>query len=164
MYDGPAWRSEIRLTRVNASITRFTGRNPPPASLPAALQAKTAATDPLPPLRTSSQFYQTTFDLEFLQLENHVIEGGESTLDSLYRGAGSGLPLPAQNPHNVLMTYYHGPNAPPVVFSGFNFWSFQRAQCQGLVDYVLQDLWGLSHSPAPQTAAFHATPRKRARE
>jgi hypothetical protein len=55
------------------------------------------------------------------------------------------------------MTYYHGSEGGPVVFSGFPIWFFQRSQCQALADFVLQDIWGLSRSSAPATtAAFRA--------
>jgi hypothetical protein len=41
------------------------------------------------------------------------------------------------------MTYYHGNTAHQFVFSGFSIWSYARQDCMGLVDFVLQDLWGL---------------------
>jgi hypothetical protein len=41
-----------------------------------------------------------------------------------------------------VMTYYHGFESGPVVFSGLPVWYFQRTQGQGLVDFVLQDIWG----------------------
>ena len=41
------------------------------------------------------------------------------------------------------MTYYHGSESGSVVFSGFPIWQFQRSQCAALVDFVLQDIWGL---------------------
>jgi hypothetical protein len=109
----------------------------------------------LPPNRSSSfDFYQETTSLEYLQVGNSIIETvpGEtdpvSTLDTLYEAPyGGGLPPPQQNPHNVVMTNYHGPAAPQgVLFSGFNLWYFKRAQCQALVDFVLQQMWGLTPS------------------
>jgi hypothetical protein len=42
-----------------------------------------------------------------------------------------------------VMTYYHGSQSAPMVFSGFPIWYFQRQQCQNLTDFVLQDIWGL---------------------
>ena len=126
-------------------------------------------TDPLPPLRNSFDFYQTQFELEFLQKDNRIVEDvnpdpklvdEQSTLDTLYKASGNSLPQPSVNPYNVVMTYYHGPSHAPLVFSGFNFWSFRRDECVQLVDFVLQELWGLPRSsvasrtpPAPSPVA-----------
>jgi hypothetical protein len=125
------------------------------------LEPKTAATDPRAeeaPTRSSSSFYQTTYFIEFLQEPNMIVEdldpdpgveNPQSTLDTLYRATGAQLFKPVQH---VPMTYYHGPAPGNVsfVFSGFPFWNFKRTQGQGLVDFVLRDLWGLSPSaPAP---------------
>jgi hypothetical protein len=82
-----------------------------------------------------------------------------STLDSLY-----GF-IDISGNSNVSMTYYHGPAIPQgAVFSGFNLWYFQRAQCQALVDFVLQNLWGMSRvGVVGQTPADGgAAPRARA--
>ena len=51
----------------------------------------------------------------------------------------TGLPLN----QNATMTYYHGALTPPVVFSGFNIWSFNRNDIIQLVDFVMQQIWGL---------------------
>jgi hypothetical protein len=45
------------------------------------------------------------------------------------------------------MTYYHGSQANQFVFSGFAPWSYARQDCLQLVDFVLQDLWGLHRQP-----------------
>jgi hypothetical protein len=45
------------------------------------------------------------------------------------------------------MTYYHGSQAHQFVFSGFSLWSYARPDCIQLVDFVLQDLWGLRRQP-----------------
>jgi len=42
------------------------------------------------------------------------------------------------------MSYYHGANAQQFVFSGFAPWDFARAEGIQLVDFVLQDIWGMS--------------------
>ena len=34
-----------------------------------------------------------------------------------------------------------------MVFSGFRVWYFRRNQCIQLVDFVLQDIWGLPRWP-----------------
>jgi hypothetical protein len=171
MYDFAAWQSEYRVTNAAVNIFKAAGRydsagvGPPPYGFPPArLELKTRADDPIAqeaPTRTQSAFYQSTIFIEFLQEPNSVVEdldpdpdveNGLSTLDTLYRATGSQLFKPVQH---VPMTYYHGttPGNVSVVFSGFPFWSFKRTQGQGLVDFVLRDLWGLSPSaPAPPVA------------
>jgi len=44
------------------------------------------------------------------------------------------------------MTYYHGAENAPFVITGFNLWNFRRSDCVALVDFVLQQLWGLPRS------------------
>jgi hypothetical protein len=166
MYEILHWQSEIRVSNEPAIPKRFRGRFEAPQDsttdpahwvpywkAPRQLDKKnTAPSDPLPPLRTTAgDFYKTTFDFEYLQVGNYIIEGlgGDpeaeaSTLDSLYEVDGGGLPPNVQNPNNVVMTYYHGPHGERVVFSGFNFWSFRRDGCVQLVDFVLQQIWHLS--------------------
>jgi hypothetical protein len=90
-------------------------------------------------------------------LPNYIIEDVDprpevsheiSVLDTLYDAAGFGLPsspLPA-------MTFYHGAERPPFVFSGLSPWAWTREDAQGLVDFVMQDIWGLQRT-APITAA-----------
>src|SRR5262249_28135759 len=111
--------------------------------------------DPPPPLRACNSFYlPPSYNAEYIgrvpqfgSVPNFVREDTDprpnheelqSTLDTLYLATGGSVPgvLP-------IMTYYHGFESGPVVFSGFPIWHFQRAQCQGLVDFVLQDIWGL---------------------
>ena len=172
MYEAPHWRSEIRVTFANASITRFRGRfegTPEYAALPSLIQQKTPATDPLPPTRTRpSDFYQSFVDVEFLQRPNEILEEGASgprpaalgsALDTLYQVTGTGLPTPDVNPHNVIMTHYHGSDCGPVVFTGFSLWSFQHDQCAQLVDFVLQTLWGMSREPDVKLVRRAATRR-----
>jgi hypothetical protein len=121
------------------------------------------ASDPFPPLRSNvGEFYGTQLEMEFLQLENPVIEdvGGDpdapvmaSVLDTLYDATSSSLPPPIQNANNVVMTYFYGATATQgVLFSGFNLWAFKRAHCQALVDFVLRDVWHLTRSPKPNRA------------
>jgi hypothetical protein len=52
------------------------------------------------------------------------------------------------------MTYYHGRDVPKInsarsynVFSGFPIWDFRRVEQIALVDFVLQELWGLTRDP-----------------
>ena len=55
------------------------------------------------------------------------------------------------------MTYYHGHDNAPFVYTGFEPWDWTRADCQGLVDFVLGDIWKLSKSaPGASTRAAGA--------
>ena len=155
MYDFVHWRSEFKVATVGALVNRDLGRSPswPGAPdynrLPMQMRNRTAANSPVPPLRTPTTYYRATVDVEFLSQQNFIIEGGVSVLDSLYRVDSFQLPVsPAKR---VCMTYYHGIENPPVMFSGFDIWSFARADCQALVDFVLQETWGLTRS-APAVA------------
>jgi hypothetical protein len=167
MYDLAGWRSELRVAVAQGQILRYGGRfreSPVIAGLPEQLDYKSPATDPLPPLRTASAFYRTVANFEFLQQPNVVIEGGVSTLDTLFKARGAGLPFESGsddhiNPQrNVVMTRYHGPVIPQGFhFTGFDLWTFKRAQCRQLVDWVLREQWGLAPTtttltggPAPQ--------------
>jgi len=180
MYDIAKWQSEFRMAKVNVNISKSLGRFHQGApdnitwtayqGLPDRLDAKTRDSDPVSaeaPGRRESSFYQTGLDIEFLQLENNVIqdidpdpdvENEQSTLDTLYRVKASTLvdqqDDPALRPRFVVMTYHHGP--PPasasIVHSGFPLWFFRRTQTQQLVDYVLQTIWNIPKaavSPGP---------------
>jgi hypothetical protein len=84
-----------------------------------------------------------------------------STLDTLMVVRGSGS-LPPNTPNlddpqhyneNVVMTYYHGYESPPFVFSGFDLWSAARPQLIQMVDFVLQGVWGLQRQPIDRNGA-----------
>jgi len=119
--------------------------------LPAQLHFKTDATDPIPPTRLAtqgSQFYRTTTADEFVAAPDTIVENFdrsglgerlESALDTLYEVSSPQLCV-SQAP---AMLYYHGRDNPPFVFTGFDLWSWSRADCQGLVDFVLGDIWKL---------------------
>ncbi len=49
------------------------------------------------------------------------------------------------------MTHYHGAECGSVVFTGFDLWTWARADCRQLVDAVLQGAWGLQRSAEPAT-------------
>ena len=181
MYDIAKWQSEFKVKKAVASVSKSVGRfrsTAQYAGLPDRLEAKTAGSDPLSmeaPTRSSSEFYQIGLEIEYLSLENFVIQDvdpdadlvdEQSTLDTLYRVRGSTLPDPqpdpAASPRFVIMTYYHGP--PPQnqtsVHSGFALWFFKRSQSQQLVDFVLQNIWGLPKgavSPSRYSAAATST-------
>jgi hypothetical protein len=123
------------------------------------LSPRTCATDPAPPQRFCNPFYLlTSFPAEFIgrpllsSPPNFVTEDAdpnpdvfhdESTLDTLYAAIGGTMPGPLP-----VMTYYHGFQSPQVVFSGFPVWYFQRKQVIELVDFVMQQIFGLPAPPA----------------
>ncbi len=163
-YEATGWRSDYDATRAQATMIRSARAvggwpmAPDYALLPPTLSLKTLATDPLPPTRTGQAFflYYHSLDFEFLSQPNEVLEDVSmvpgmpdtaSTLDTLYRAVGPGLP--STNPENVTMTYYHGADGTRVVTSGFDLWNLQKAQCTKVVDFVLQQIWGLPKSAAP---------------
>ena len=59
-----------------------------------------------------------------------------------------------------VMTYYHGRECEPFVFSGFNFWYWKRQQCIDLVDWVLQDVWGIPRDGTAPRGPAVASPRQ----
>jgi hypothetical protein len=158
MYDHPHWRSEFTYDLLTLSVVRATPSTRREerdfSRFPPSLDGRTPATDPLPPLRTSpSAFYAMSGAAEYLTQPNTILENPNdhsrrgSPLDTLYNlpniGSGPGFPI---------MTFYHGRESGGVLFSGFDIWSFRRAQCSQLVDAVLQGIWGLSRvsgTPAP---------------
>jgi hypothetical protein len=165
MYDQAHWRSEFKVFRINGGrIKRYLGRfeSTPGlySPLPTEIQLKTSATDPFPPNRVgqpSSNFYQSQFDIEFLSASNEILEDldpgpledFESTLDTLYKVTGSAL-QPDTGPsalQSVVMTRYHGLENQDFLFTGFSLWTFQRSQIKQIVDFVLQQLWGISYQP-----------------
>jgi hypothetical protein len=173
IYDQAHWRSEFKQFKVNGGhIRRYLGRfESTPGiygDLPAEIQVKSNVTDPFPPNRTGqslSVFYQTQFDVEFLSAANEILEypdsspfEGVSTLDTLFKVTASAL-QPETVLQSVAMTYYHGADNTPLVTTGFNIWSFQRTQCIALVDFVLQQLWGLTPNPAVPSAIGPESPR-----
>ena len=112
---------------------------------------RTAATDPIPPTRLSSGaglFYPTSYPSEYLISNNSIIEDvnpdpdvieERTVLDTMFTSHSIVL-LRANAP---TMTYYHGNEANQFVFSGFAPWGYARQDCMALIDFVLQDIWGL---------------------
>ncbi|MGH2649747.1 MAG: hypothetical protein ACRDHK_00860 [Actinomycetota bacterium] len=143
--------------------------------LPATLQPKTLD-DPLPPQRSyDANFLRNIYRAEFISILTHVREDYDddpeivreyATLDTLYMTLGA---TALQN--MPVMTYYHGRENQPLVFSGFNIWYWRRGQCIQLVDWVLQSVWGLSRdagasratSVPPRAAVTLASPSTRPR-
>lgn len=153
MYDLAHWRSEIQAAQVQAFVRRELGRGPAwpgapdYAQLPLELRAKTPASDPYAAGRI-----RPSLAVEYLSAPNVLVEHGASALDTLYRI--DTFLLPPEAGVRAAMTYYHGVENPPLMFSGFDIWSFTREDCQALVDFVLQDVWGLARqAPAVPVAA-----------
>src|SRR5262245_2644045 len=160
MYDFPHWRSEITVATGRQAYFNTPAQGPglgggwsqqpgyPIGGAPLALNPRTCSTDPPSPLRICNSFYlRPTYQAEVLTQPNVIVEDTDprpnhedlrSMLDTLYVVAGG-----TSTPGSPIMTYYHGSEGGAVVFSGFPIWFFQRAQCQALVDFVLQDIWGL---------------------
>jgi hypothetical protein len=142
------WRSELSVLFTNARIDRWLGRHegdPAFAGAPLTIQWRSAETDPLPPGRANpSTYYTTTSSVEFLQRpEGWMSDPPE--LDTLYRMRSPVLidntPGPPKYP---MMTRYRSPEwGGSAVFSGFSLWSYQNGQVRELIDFVLEDLWGL---------------------
>ncbi len=164
VYDQFHWRSEFKQLKATMQINRNLGRfNSSPgiySTLPLKIEIKTAATDPLPPLRTATNFYGSSqISVEFLSKSNNIIEDYDPgpaedfrfTLDTLYAAIGATLP-PGQIA--ACMTYYHGLDNTTTILTGFNIWNYKRTECQGLVDFVLQKLWNLP-SNEPLARAWH---------
>ena len=178
MYDQAHWRSEFKVFRINGGkIKRYLGRfeSTPGlySPLPTEIQLKTAASgeDPFPPNRvgqSQSVFYQTQFDIEFLSASNEILEDldpgpledFQSTLDTLYKVTGSALQtdIGPSGLQSVVMTRYHGLENQEFLFTGFSIWTFKRSHCKALVDFVLQQLWGMT--PSVPTRANVALPAR----
>ena len=135
--------------------------------------------DDPPPLRVPDPFwYAYQFSSELITSPNFIIEdiNGEerggviSTLDTIY------VTLEGSQVDRPIMTLYHGidfqkidfdgsvpdssnPGPPTAreparfVFSGFPLWFFSRPQQIALVDFVLQDIWGLTREPVSRDPA-----------
>lgn len=152
----PAWTHHNFFTGAPISSPQY-------SKLPAEMRWPTPDIEPLPPTRLSSQsglFYQTSFPCEYIQQNNSILEDVDpsvdavreaSVLDTLFEAQGVVLLTqtipPNTAPRAPTMTYYHGTQANQFVFTGFPFWNFVRQDCIGLVDFVLQDIWGLTRNP-----------------
>lgn len=171
VYTGPD--STNPVTRVVSPgwshFNRYTGttlNSPNYSRLPAEMRWKTPATDPIPPTRLSSAgslFYATSYPSEYLLDGNSILEDVDpspevtaerSVLDTLYYSQA--VVLLRNNPPT--MTYYHGNEANQFVFSGFSLWNYARQDCMGLIDFVLQDIWGLTRNAVDRGSITPASP------
>jgi hypothetical protein len=162
MYDLMRWRSEIQVgtsSQARRPTLVPSGPGVPDySSLPATLNAKSAATDPFAtyaPNRTNSaEFYLSSYNAEVLSRANEVTEDfdptidgvdARSVLDTLYVTVGGSV-----GSERPVMTLYRGLQHPPIVMSGFALWHFRREQQLPLADFVLQRLWGLPRREVPR--------------
>ncbi len=185
MHDGVHWQSAIAVLKSLAEVRRSpraeqialapwthpdvhaggTLSAPDYARLPGVLRLKTPETDAIPPSRAANRgnlFYPGTMGLEVLSETNVIVEDVDldpdatrllSTLDTLYEASGAALP----GQHLPIMTYYHGAQPRQMLFSGFSPWLFTRDDGQRLVDFVLQDIWGLAKAQAASRGQGSAT-------
>ncbi|MFN8586874.1 MAG: hypothetical protein U0704_03655 [Candidatus Eisenbacteria bacterium] len=177
MFDLAHWRSELVTQYVVTSVRRspravggwsHAGYHGEPltapdyAQMPATLRRRALALgDTLPPTRATSQsttfFTSGAFGVEYLTQPNEVHEDVTpdpvvvnelATLDTLYELSGGSLATLITQQRPAVMTYYHGVESPRFVFSGLPLWEWTRADCAGLVDFVLQRIWGMQRTTA----------------
>ena len=184
LWDDAHWRSEVVASQIVTEVRKssravggwthpgpaYTGAVSAPdySLLPPLLRRRTLALgDTLPPTRATSQgnLYWTTgaFAVEYLAQPNAIVEDADpdplanqtiSVLDTLYELNGGPVVTNITGYRPAAMTYYHGFERSPNVFTGFPIWEWTRADCAGLVDFVLHDIWGLQKTGT--------TPAKRA--
>lgn len=175
-YDWAKWQVEFKDNSSTIQVRRDAnalGRNQNnpfylDPTLPSQMSARSAATDPFPPNRVvfNGDFYYSVFDIEYQSGINHYYEDldpglGENFvdgIDSLYRAQGASLPQTSGGyTANSCMTVYPArtlwgvgnfPNGPKVIATGFDIWSYQKTQCKGLVDWVLQKLLNVTPTPS----------------
>ncbi len=142
------------------------------SALPREISYRDPSTDPLWPGRTNrGEYYLANplysgygWDVEYLvrtwqgQVDNEIEEldstfASRVVLDTLYMlfGTNNQICSPGYG-WNTLMTHYHGWENGQVTFLGAPLWGFRRTDCQGIVDCVLQTIWGLSKN-VPAVAA-----------
>ena len=179
MYDGAHWQSGFANQRALVTIDRSPRADeiaaapwshpdrwgsgevhaPDYRKLPPEMRPLSPDLDPVPPTRPplTTLYYPTSFPVEYLMVPNVVTEDVDpsltgvriaSTLDTLY-DARSVVLIRSPAP---IMTWYHGAEANRFVFTGFAPWSFHRDDMIGLVDFVLQDIWGLTREPINRSA------------
>ena len=141
---------------------------------PTELLPKSPDTDPMTqyPNRNSTEIYRLhqPYYVEFLaEQENRIQEtvpshtGADSTYDTLDTLYLAWAPYSYfdhwgdVSPHvcNPVMTIYRGHDFPnPVIFQGFDLWNFQKPQLIQLVDFVLNNVWGIPR-PSRSLAGAH---------
>ena len=202
-WDAAHWRSEFVASRPLTLPRRSTWAlgswsqpgwqysrpvtAPDYSRLPASLRRRALALgDSLPPTRTgySASFYSTAISpaVEYLTIENFIHEDvdpdpgvtdSRAVLDTLMQFQGGALATQFTGNVPVAMTYYHGIETPRFVSTGFDLWTWSRQDVAALVDFVLQDIWGMNrvmsrpaaHAPVTRrpSAARQALPVPAAR-
>ena len=169
------WQHKDGTTADGQPGYQFANHISPPdySLLPARMNLHTnPATDPVngepvPPTRNQSTFASSwwttslSVDLEYLLKDNIIIEDMNPdpvsedlrvALDTLMTAQGSGLVAGGIGYHPATMTWYHGVASQEFIFTGFPIWVWRRADCQTLVDFVMQQVWHLSNGHAPALA------------
>jgi hypothetical protein len=165
-------KSDLNMTRSAAAIGGWSGHGPdgtlsaPDYShAPGVMRRRDPGNDPLPPTRLASQgslYYTTSYSAGFVLEPDSISEDFgvpgsphvESALDTVYEVSGGVLPIVSA----PVMLYYHGRENPPFVYTGFEPWDFTRADCQGVVDFVLHDIWRLTKSAPGGNAGARGAP------
>jgi hypothetical protein len=188
-WAGARWRSEFvagraaTLPRKSSAAVggwsnpgwRFGGTITAPdyARLPASLRRRALALgDSLPPTRASNptSFYSTAVNpaVEYLTQPNRILEDvdadplvvdSRAVLDTLYELQGGTLATGQTGQRPASMTYSHGVEGPKFVMTGFDLWTWSRQDVQALVDFVLQEIWGMNRSMTRPPQAPAAPPR-----
>jgi hypothetical protein len=136
------------MQQAQVGFVNVSARRPPAFAGLVPLLARSGS-DPLPPFRTSVPRYAWA---ELVVRPLRVIEDLDpdptredlaSTLDTLYESTGGGASGPCG-------FYYHGQDNAPVVYLGFDLWTWRRDRVIQTVDVFLQQLWGLTREPLPR--------------
>ncbi len=149
------------------------------STMPAAMHVRTNPTtdpvygDPIPPTRPTS-FGTNWWNpapslfLEYLAQPNFIYEDMnpdavresiEVAIDSLYYATGSNLVTDRYTRfEGICMSWYHGPASSEFIFTGFTPWIFRRADCQGLFDFVLKNIWHMNKATTPVAGWKMTTP------
>jgi hypothetical protein len=165
MYDIVHWRDDIKEGYGNSfafhkaprAVGGWAGA-PNYHMMPDTLRPKALALgDTMPPNHVGA-FYTNLFPFTYLDLDNFIVENLNpdpaatpffaSTLDTLYNVVfpPTGLGPQVERP---VATYYHGLENARIVYTAFDPWLFSVSDFLPLVDFVLQDIWGIQRSGAP---------------
>lgn len=182
MWDFAHWRSEIATSkagtlpkRSSAAVGGWSSPGwryasptaaPDYSRLPALMRRRSLALgDSLPPTRTDATAFYSTYvwpPVEYLTEDNRIVEDFDpsplvesqrAALDTLYELQGGLLATAYTGRRPAAMTYYYGTEAPRFVFTGFDLWTWSRRDVEGLVDFVLQDIWGMQRAATGPAAS-----------
>lgn len=150
VYDFPHWRSEMTANRFTDQMNRTSARY---SLFPehVAVRQVGSSEDAPPPLRHADAFwYIPQTYTEYISKPNTILENGLSVLDTVYSS-----PISSSNPGPFpTMTVYRGSECGQVIMTGVPIWVWSRSSCIGLVDGVLQGIWGLQRDGnAPRVAS-----------